>query len=311
MEKVPYGGWNNCIKISNGIVELIATADVGPRIIRFGFTGGQNEFFEDRTQIGKTNQSEWLGFGGHRLWIAPESKPLTYFPDSVPIQARMRDKVVILTAPTESTNGIQKEMEITLDPQKAHVTIIHRITNHSLWEITLAPWALSVMDGGGTAILPQEQYSPHPDVPDFPGQKIDGKCYLPVRTLALWSYTRLTDPRLTFTDRYMLLKQDSKTSKPLKIGFSNRKGWAAYAHGGRLFIKASQYVENATYPDSGCSFEAYTNSDMLEMETLGPLRSLQPGASVTHREDWYLYKDIHFENTDKSIDEAIAPLAGQ
>ncbi|MCX5770994.1 MAG: hypothetical protein NTZ09_12080 [Candidatus Hydrogenedentes bacterium] len=42
MEKVPYGGWPNCVRVTNGTVELIATTDVGPRIIRVGFVGGQN-----------------------------------------------------------------------------------------------------------------------------------------------------------------------------------------------------------------------------------------------------------------------------
>jgi hypothetical protein len=42
IEKVSWGGWPNCYKISNGEVELIVTSDVGPRIMRYGFVGGQN-----------------------------------------------------------------------------------------------------------------------------------------------------------------------------------------------------------------------------------------------------------------------------
>ncbi len=41
-----YRGWSNCHRVTNGRVELIATGDVGPRIIRFGFTGGANLFGE-------------------------------------------------------------------------------------------------------------------------------------------------------------------------------------------------------------------------------------------------------------------------
>ena len=52
-ERTQYGGWPNCYRLSNGTVELIATADVGPRIIRFGFTGGQNLFAEFPDQLGK------------------------------------------------------------------------------------------------------------------------------------------------------------------------------------------------------------------------------------------------------------------
>jgi hypothetical protein len=49
---VHYSGWNNCLRIANSDIELVATLDVGPRIIRFGFCGEQNEFAEYSEQIG-------------------------------------------------------------------------------------------------------------------------------------------------------------------------------------------------------------------------------------------------------------------
>jgi hypothetical protein len=36
-ERFSYRGWNNAYKLSNGVVELIVTADVGPRIVFYGF----------------------------------------------------------------------------------------------------------------------------------------------------------------------------------------------------------------------------------------------------------------------------------
>ena len=39
MEKVAYFNQPNCFKLSNGIVEVIVTTDIGPRIIRYGFAG--------------------------------------------------------------------------------------------------------------------------------------------------------------------------------------------------------------------------------------------------------------------------------
>ena len=132
VEQVAYGGWPNCIRISNGTVELIATTDVGPRIIRYGFVGRENEFFEDPQQMGKTNSQEWLAFGGHRLWLAPEAKPRSYFPDSQPIQHRQKGGTLRLIQPVETTNGIQKTIELTLAPTGSHVKLIHRLTNHNL-----------------------------------------------------------------------------------------------------------------------------------------------------------------------------------
>ena len=45
-EKYYYGGWKNCIRLSNGRIELVATTDVGPRIIRFAEVNGKNLFKE-------------------------------------------------------------------------------------------------------------------------------------------------------------------------------------------------------------------------------------------------------------------------
>lgn len=44
IEEIEFRGWKNCVHMSNGIIELIATTEVGPRIISFGFIGGPNEF---------------------------------------------------------------------------------------------------------------------------------------------------------------------------------------------------------------------------------------------------------------------------
>jgi hypothetical protein len=307
MEKVAYGGWPNCIRISNDTVELIATTDVGPRIIRYGLLGKENEFYEDPQQMGKTNSDEWMAFGGHRLWLSPEAKPRSYYPDSRPVKAERQGNALRLIQPTETSNGVQKEIMVTLAPTGSHVTLEHRLTNHNLWEIQLAPWTLTVMAPKGEAIFPQEPYSPHPDIPDYPGQVIDKRFYLSVRTLVLWSYTNLHDPRWVFTNKYMILKQDPKATKPQKIGLSNAQNWGAYLRGGHLFVKKNIYQQGATYPDHGCSFETFTNAAMLELEGLGPLAKLPPEGSVDYREDWYLLDGVTAENTDESIDAHVLP----
>ena len=53
IEKTSYDGWPNCYRITNGDVELIATSDVGPRIMRYSFVGGKNVFVEFKEQLGK------------------------------------------------------------------------------------------------------------------------------------------------------------------------------------------------------------------------------------------------------------------
>src|SRR3954454_14995768 len=72
IEPTQYRGWPNCWRVANGEVELIVTADVGPRVIRYGFPGGQNLLKNYDAQMGGTGEPEWMIRGGSRLWIAPE-----------------------------------------------------------------------------------------------------------------------------------------------------------------------------------------------------------------------------------------------
>lgn len=295
MEKLNYKGWPNCYYLSNGIVDLIVTTDVGPRIIRFGFVGGENEFKEYESMLGKMGGSEWRIYGGHRLWHAPEAKPRTYFPDNYPIQLETHPDFVRLVQPVETTTGIQKEMDVRLAREGAHVQITHRLRNTNCWAVELAPWALSVMAPGGTGIIP------------LPPRGTHAKFLTPLSTIALWAYTDMADPRWTWGSKYILLRQDPQTKTPQKIGAMVLDGWIAYARNGHLFLVTFDYMSEASYPDLGCSAEMFTDGAMLEIETLGPLLRLQPGAFLEHTERWFLFRDVPVPKDDADVDECILP----
>lgn len=295
-ETLKYKGWGNNARLANGIVELIITGDVGPRIIRFGFMGQDNEFAEYPDQLGKVGGDEWRIYGGHRLWHAPEDTQRTYFPDNQPVSIEQQSGFVRVTQPTEPTTGIQKEMDIRLAPDSAHVQIVHRLINHNLWSVEFAPWALSVMAAGGTGIFPLPPRGSHP------------QNLLPGNSLVLWTFTDMSDPRWTWGRKYILLRQNSNPASPQKVGLSVPDGWAAYARNNHLFVKTYEYRPDGRYPDLGCSIESFTNADMLEVETLSPLTALVPGASVEHKENWYLFDKVSSPSNDNDVERNILPL---
>ena len=110
IEKTAYAGWPNCYRVTNGEVELIVTTDVGPRVIRYGFVGGQNIFKEFTPQLGKSGEKEWMPRGGHRVWAAPEIVPITYALDNGPIKAEIKGGTIELTQPVEPETGLQKQI---------------------------------------------------------------------------------------------------------------------------------------------------------------------------------------------------------
>ena len=279
MKVVAYGGWKNCVRLENREIEMVVTTDVGPRVIRLGFKGSQNFFREMEDQMGKTSGNAWLIYGGHRLWHAPEVTGRTDCPDNDSVPYEWDNKTLKLIPPLEKAAGIQKEMEITLDPDKNRISVNHRLINRNLWDVKLSVWALSVMNKSGRAIVPQEPFFPH-----GPGH------LLPARPLVLWEYTRMADPRWTWGSRYIQARQDPNATVSQKIGVLNRQGWAAYVLGGEVFVKRYPFLKDAEYPDYNTNTQVYTDANILEVETLGPMTVLAPGAAAEHCEEWSLHK---------------------
>jgi hypothetical protein len=51
---------------------------------------------------------------------------------------------------------------------------------------------------------------------------------------------------------------------------------------------------------------------MLELETIGPLTKLAPGASLNHVENWSLHKNVNLTSfTDEALDKILLPLVGK
>jgi hypothetical protein len=297
VKKTEYKGWQNCYRVTNGEIELIVTGDVGPRIIRFGFVGGQNLFKEFAEQLGKSGEEKFQLRGGDRVWKAPEDPVATWAPDNVPVEIRITQSGLVAREPVEPLTGLQKEIEIAMSTSGSAVTVSHRITNHSLFTLEFAPWALTMMAQGGVAISGFPPRGRHP---------INLEATNP---LVMWAYTNLADPRWKFSKKYLTLRQDPSNTEAQKLGMFNPDTWAAYLLNGEAFVKRTKADASKTYPDFGCSFETFTNNDFLEIETLGPMTKLLPGRTVEQVEHWGLYRKVQpAELSDEELDRVLLPL---
>jgi hypothetical protein len=297
VEKMEYKGWHNCYRVSNGEVELVVTSDVGPRVMRFGFIGGQNLFKEFADQLGGTKEEKNRLRGGDRVWKAPEDPIATWAPDNVPVEITVTADGLIARAPVEPLTSLQKEIEVRMAPSGTEVTVLHRITNRSLFSLEYSVWALTMMTPGGIAISGFPPRGRHP-------ANLEA-----TNPLVMWAYTNLSDKRWVFTKKYLTLKQDPANSEAQKLGLFNLNTWGAYVLNGEAFIKRAHANPGEPYPDFGCSFETFTNNEFLEMETLGPLIKVPPGKTTEQVEHWTLHRNVKLAAlTDDAIDAAILPL---
>lgn len=290
IKTVDFGGWQNCLQLSNDSLSLIVTTQVGPRILSLTLNGGENHMalFEDT--LGKTNSDQWHSLGGHRLWHSPEGMPRSYSPDTSPIEYELIDDGIFMRQAVEPLTGIRKEMTVTLHPQRGGVRIAHRLTNEGMWPVELSAWPITVMAKGGREVLPQTRRETG---------------LLSNRTMTLWPYTHMNDPRVFWGSRYIMLDQDPAITNSFKIGLSNEDGWGAYFNHGQLFIKRFSHQMDKPYPDGGCSYETYVCGDFLEMESLSPLTTLLPGGHVDHLEQWDLYDNVARPDRDEQQVDAL------
>lgn len=289
---IDYKNFGKCICMDNGRIKLIATVDVGPRIVFFGFSDGENMLFEDvdRNFYEMNNgYGVWYAYGGHRIWEAPEEMPETYLPDNSKVEAIIAGNTLTLR-PDRTKFDKQFELVITMGDDTS-VIIDNRITNCSDKAVRFAPWSVTGLAAGGTEIIPICR---------------DDNGFLPNRTMALWSYSDIKDKRFELTDKYALLRQDAKAKKPFKAGFNVTGKQVVYINGKNILRVCFDGYENVEYPDFCCNYETYTNDLFLECEILGELRSYQPGETASIKETWELSKTEW--SPEKVIDEFISTI---
>jgi hypothetical protein len=294
MKIISHAGWSRNLLLSNGDIEIIVTLDVGPRVISCKNPGGENVFKNFDAGLGTSGEPGFVLRGGHRLWIAPEDEVLSYHADNHPVDFHGGEfpGEIVIDSLQPSAGRIMKTLGITLPDGDSRVTLRHTVRNDGDEPVRIAAWALSVMRPDGIAVIPQPPFGEHP------------RDLLPNRGIVLWPYTDLSDPRFHFGKQFFSLRQN-RGCPPTKIGLAHREKWIAYVVGDSVFIKTFDHVTGAVYPDGGCNFEAFTNSDMIEIESLSPLASLAPGESVSHTENWHL-----FPISDEATIESEEALAG-
>ncbi|NLF63922.1 MAG: hypothetical protein GX579_04905 [Chloroflexi bacterium] len=275
-------------------VDYLTTA--GPRLVRLFLAGSEENLLAELPEAGwETTYGHFYLRGGHRLWAAPEAPDRSDYPDNEGVTVTATAGSVQIAGPVEAATGLRKVLVVTLAPDAAALTLEHRLENHGLWPIETAPWAITQLPHGGEAYLP------------FPQEPVDAAGLLPNRSVALWSYVSWHDPRLQLDDDLLCVRGLAIPSI-FKIGTLTRTGRIAYLRNGVLLLREFDPQPDAAHPDYNCNAEIYANEQFLELEALGPLRSLPPGRAAVHVERWQLLQgEFDRERIRGLLDPAFSP----
>ncbi len=299
IELANYENFGRCVKISNGTATAVVSADVGPRILFYGFEGGENvmhldlerksEWFCDKHDEYYFEGAKSYLYGGHRIWVAPESMPETYYPDNTPVDIEYTENGAVFTAPPQISNNVQLSLEIKMADEGTAMTVSNRVRNVGSTAKEFAVWTVSVMKQGGLEIIPHNT---------------NKTGCLHNRTLNLWEYTNPNDYRFYNGKRYMTVKQDGTAIGKFKIGCNNRSGIAIYAASETVFIKRREVDHDSlVYPDGNSSFETYTDRNVLELEMLDAMKTVEPNEQSELTEYWSLAR--HSGTPDPRSDDEI------
>jgi hypothetical protein len=280
--------------LENDHIRLEYLTSCGPRIIRFSAKGGANMLAELPDFFLETTLGPFYFRGGHRLWRSPELMPDSYSPDNDGLVLDKLDDGIRLTQPPGTEIG--KSVEIRLSPDRAALTLTHSVCNTGSRSVKLSPWAITMFRLGGTVILPQ------------PVGNADPQGLLNNRILSIWPYTRINDPRLVLRDDHILIRANSGLP-PIKIGYYNTHGWMAYWLEGFLFRKTFDIHPDGMYPDGGSNAESFCNDRFVELESLGPLKLLEPGSCTSLTETWELYESLNVFFIPKEIRDEINTIS--
>lgn len=286
-----YFGLEKSYRVHIGNLELVIPSQIGPRILHFSLKGEENVFQVLKDQIQKKESPNWVNFGGHRLWRAPEDKILTYSSENSEVNLDF-EKEFIRISKLDENSFLLKEIEIHPNTENS-IRVAHRLTNQGKSKQKISAWALTVLPLEGKAILPLTQRGTHPE--DL----------LPTDSIQIWAYTHLSDSIFQFKKDYIVVERKNNSSLPQKIGLSGESGWVAYRNGENLFIKKISYKKFRNYPDKNSSVEVFVNQKFLELETLSPLSTLKPNESIMHTETWILEKIPKDISTDDQLFEYI------
>ena len=260
---------HTCVRLEGARSVVIVSVSAGPRILGL-FGDGENLLAVlPEAGLDRPDGRRFRFLGGHRLWVAPEDPDVTYQPDEHPCAVSEVDGGVRVEAPPDGS-GLIKSIEVR---GNEHGWIVdHSLTNASSASLRLAPWAITQLRPGGEVTIPNDAKESGPNAD---------------RSLVLWPYTDLADPRIGFAPGVVRIDARSGGA-PLKLGVAPSLGSVRYSLMGQTFEKRMTIEPEAEYPERGAAVQVYLCDTFCELETLGPLRIVEPDAAATHRERWAL-----------------------
>jgi hypothetical protein len=205
---------------------------------------------------------------GNSFWTVPQSVwnwPPPAALDAAPYRVvEYSSTRLVLAGPPDSLTGIQLRKEYQINPADTSLTVAATYRNHSKVPRQTAAWEISRSPKGGLILVPVESIRK--------SMRFEG-----VRRVEQAGYLWLDVPA-------------EPHPQGRKLNLDARAGWLAYIREGYLFLKTFPNVPAAELPPDEGDAEIYLDNDLdyLELEAVGPYRTVPPGGTFRWESRWYV-----------------------
>ena len=252
---VKFVKWKNwdAVQCSAGKADLIIGISAGPRILSFTYDSGENILYEDYTGF---NVGEWRIYGGHRFTIAPENDD-SYYPDNDQCEVIIGDTALHISA-KQRLNGLLLSLVISELPEGCF-TIDHVLLNNGSTSWQGALWAITCVPRSDVLIASCQAKKIHfwPGTDASKWKQVDGNVYVE------------------------------------NGNFRGKAGWynaapdfKAINQQGEFQVSSADTAVPERCVDNGCNAEMFVCGDWAELETLSENFLVEPGGSVSHKQQW-------------------------
>ena len=283
VRRVKVLNYPDCFELSNAEARVTLCHQVGGRVLEYSWQG-RNALYLDPAE------AKWGTPGGPsspssagRFDIGPEQiipKRDTLW--AGPWQAEaIGPRAVRLTSQPDAATGVQLIREFRLDAKSSHLACEQIIRNVSHDPKHWSHWSRTFAVHGGIGVVPLT-----PEYRRFPNGFV---MYAPGPEPAI--LFRPTDPNVRLRGEFIEVLGPTRYPK---LGFDSHAGWFAYVmpHD-QAFVKRYASPPDAVYPEIAgltlCLW--YPQASVVpacELEPHGPRNAIEPGASASFTEHWYL-----------------------
>ena len=297
---VDYFGYTGCVLLENASTRVVLCQQAGARVLEYSLQG-RNVIWLDPQQRGWEFREgvSTLDLCGGRFDIGPEMlvprRPALWLG---PWRAELiGPRAARLTSAEDPATGVQLVREFKLDPSSSRLQCTQTIRNVSSTTRAWCHWSRTLAVGGGIAIVP---LTPHSRFP---------KGYVMYEDRSLIN-PRPDDPNIRERDGFLEVVGPPKFRK---LGMDSQAGWFAYAApNDLLFVKRYPVFPQKLYGEvAGLTISIWYDAKIrCELEPIGPLEQLAPGAAAAFTEEWQL-EPFPFPPPGASVDlQRVRALAG-